>query len=668
MDNETSLTLAKDTQQEELSADAIRNEIEIEIKRIARDAGYQGTEEIKLVLDTIFSQLSQNKSALSKHHIIDLINQQKNIILALLANSNSEEQHIKLINSHDNASPTSAPNKTANDATQTSFAIENHAKIKKIRKREPSNRYYERLYFILLEALEKKDKERFFKIADELHHLGFGFEKINEHIQKVFPGERIFGQADLLELESEQAQTYRYPFSKYDLFISILKNNPKMIRDIIQANPQLLFARDINNSMPLNYFAFLPNYLDYKDILIPAAGKNETEVKDFIKVSRARIAVGLSYSTDNFFGLFRYGYENLMSLMIEDIPNFMHKDTIQKSLRHIQTRQILEVPNNPKFSKVQLIQIPYIGHAAYLIVKYDKRTNKPTQISYCDGNLIHDRKSAEIVFDIDPKKLAQLGGDIENYVKNSFKEVYIDAPKDVFNRGISKLVKCDASNTPIIVDKNIPSKPQNRGNCAYKSMNIALRVIMKELDPTLEFDKKGGNGYEAFKQYKEGIRDSSLEKLLECAENHGLQNQKAHDQLIESLKPVFLQSIRKGNNEIRDRVVEIFKKENINLNSVKSNGHKNALFFAVKSDNLDMVKWCYDNNIAYETNEKGSHPGLFAKSRDVAEFLASKQMPDLDKEQRDKMLDQVFGPKLRNAPLPMHAERIIANQKAIEVF
>ena len=320
--------------------------------------------------------------------------------------------------------------------------------------------------------------------------------------------------------------------------------------------------------------------MDYQDILIPEVGSNEEEVSEFIQNSRSRFVTGLSYSTQNFAGLFGYGYEHLMSLALKDTKDFEHKNVIQESLGALKSKHDHILKDNPDFSKIKIVEAPYPTHAAYFIVKYDKE-GQAKKISYCDGNLIHDRKHGEIVFDIDPEKLKKIGS-IDDFLEKEFQEVYAskNGAKDIrgkFNAAISQLVTTKEG-TPKITEKNIPASYQNRGNCAYKSMNLAERAIQKEINPR--------SGHESFKEYKKLTTQNSISNLLNTAEKEDFRTKVNHDQIIEDLKPMFLQSIKKGHEKVTSRIANIFEKENVDIKEIRggSLGNMNVveIFDALK--------------------------------------------------------------------------------------
>ena len=541
---------------------------------------------------------------------------------------------------------------------------------------ESQNLLHEELYWSFIEILSSRDgdsrRDLLLGMRSQIDKLKISFEDIDKYVASNHPGYKSLGYYFAIHLEPNKkelkpsnaanfARQRGRPLSIHDLFFTITKGrDPEIIEAIDNAiGGKLLSARDHNQSNPLSYFALLENYMDYKEILKRHVGDDE-EIEEFIKVSRARFVVGLSYSTDQFAGLYGYGYERLMSLTLGDNKKLQEKETIKKSLQCIESKEAINLPNNPIFSKIQVTKIPYVGHAAYLIVKYDKQ-NKPVKISYIDGNLIHDKTHAEITFDIDPAKLKTILGKhqtLENFIQTDFNVDYRNNTRSglrkQFNDRISSLVTCDKDKNPIISEKAIPSKAQNRGNCAYKSMNIALRAVMKEIDPTLTFErdkngKNSGKGYEAYQQYKKGATEESLDTLLECAKKEGFRDKKYYDQTIDILKPAFLQAVRKGNFERLDEIVDIFDKQDINISDIKSEKDgSNALFFAVKKQNVEMINWCYDHDIKIEKNSKDQYPYEFAETKEVAQTLLSKESERIDPKKHQEInesIDKIFTPK-----------------------
>lgn len=566
---------------------ATKSQLADEVRKMVKEViGDDNDAVVRSILNDVFSTISRDKTLLQRLKILEVLNDQRN---KLFANFNQEtKKNNKTLNQNNNYPESNIT---------THLIVSDLNNIKKF----PKNKIpYEEIYFTFLSILDLKDKDLRKKLFIEasliIDDFGIGLEDLNNHIQSKYPNSRIISHISIDKelsdfektiLKTSNTKKYHRPFSKNDLFVAILDNNPTAIREIVASNQNLLFEKDVNKTTPLNYFAFLENYMDYKDILIPAAGKNEAEIKDFIKLSRSRVITGLSYSTQSFSGLFGFGYENLMSTMLKDSKDFAHKDTIAKSLELIKDKNTHILTNNERFSKIKVVEAPYPTHAAYFVIKYDKQ-GAPAQISYCDGNLIHDQKHGEIVFDIDQNKLQKINknhGSIETFLNREFRDVYKDKTnseeiRSKFNNTVSELVVSDNSK-PIIVERKIPSKAQNRGNCAYKSMNLATRAVMGEIDTSLKFDnghgEPGGSGFQAFKQYKKSITNSCINNLISTASKEGFKTNISHDQVIEDLKPAFLHSIKKGHTDVAKKILGIFEKENIDLKEVRAEnvGNKN---------------------------------------------------------------------------------------------
>lgn len=433
----------------------------------------------------------------------------------------------------------------------------------------------------LIEAQNDPTKAAFFNILTELDKIGIGLDDINSYCQAIYGNDhKIFSPLPF----RDPAHSFTFSHRKYHknhLFVSILGEHLDDVKSIIQTNPALLYEKDCNNSSCLNYLAYLPNkeITKYKKIFEIAGIDSDEKIAEFIKTSRARVVSGLSYSTQSFSGLFGYDYADLMSIMVDDTTKIktQNKDIIKSALGAITSNREVSLKSNPDFSKLKVVAAPYPTHAAYFIIKYDKE-NQPTKISYCDGNLIHDRKSGEVEFEIDREKLKSIGS-IEGFLKNNFKEVYenknlgVSGIRQNFNEQISKLVKVDDKG-PKICERKIPAKPQNRGNCSYKSMNLATRAIMQEIDRSLDFNK-GGSGYELFKEYKKAISSESVNHLLNVGESKDFSQNANKDQIISDLKPLFLQSVKKGHAEIAKRSFKILEENGVDFKEVRAQNSGN---------------------------------------------------------------------------------------------
>ncbi len=404
-------------------------------------------------------------------------------------------------------------------------------------------------------------------------------------------------------------------------------NNITFFRKIITNKLELVKAFVENGAMIINYrgltalniaailedktiFNYFLDRVRHSESAQELTKIEKKEVESLEKISLAKIISGLACSTKDP-ELTRSVYKLAIPKAIE-AANFSqkNKDLILKITKNVFNGESLALSSG---ANIRFLDPLIDSHQAYFIVESDKN-DIPKRLSYCDGNLPFYMTSSfgEAVFEFDAQKLQSLSCktskdaiDLLSKQKDSLNKLYqantsFDRP--LFDKVISQFVVCDDFNKPKIIEKNIPTKSQNRGNCAFKSFNIALRVAMTRIDPEMQFlcDEQGngyGKGYEAFKEYKNSLIKENIEALMQAAkpENKGkIFYQDAVNALEES---VFLWAAKKGKIELLNNIAEILERENIDLKEIKNRKDQNIYAYALSHQNENVRNFCQDRKI-----------------------------------------------------------------------
>ncbi len=359
-------------------------------------------------------------------------------------------------------------------------------------------------------------------------------------------------------------------------------------------------------------------------------------VKDYKQAVFLETLLGLLYSQDEYPG---FEYQNLaiLKIIVSEIPSekFPQKQKFLEAFTVMQNKQYQDD------KKVQIIKLPYEGHAAFGIIEYDESGIAQT-LSICDGNLPlspiskDGRGFGRLYFAINPEIAAgppfDFAQEVTRVFGNEDKPIYnADGSYNLenLNAALLQIVKCDNNGKPEIIAADNPVRPQNRGNCSMKSINIVLREVLGMMDPSLTFRKDdengkpllepGGPGYELYKEYKDLVIKFCLEGLVELAngaEGQDPQNS-LHSILIDAVKSSFLQTASKisdqetGRHALSEgllRISELKKilvREKINLNELVNSKGENVIFIAAKSGNVAAFKWCLENKIEIRPNNDG---------------------------------------------------------------
>lgn len=356
---------------------------------------------------------------------------------------------------------------------------------------------------------------------------------------------------------------------------------------------------------------------------------------DFSKMVNARKLLRLMHSQDDAGG------------KISNVE-FLQKFFQQHPFPNAEFSKILQAIQDGKMDfgdgrRIEIIDMPFLDHQAFMVVEY--RADKAVEVSYCDSNLPLsdvDRNKhgfGEVCFEVASDFAnPDLGKKLAEYYKKHLKtfceeDGRLKVPK--FLKSLGNFAKNkDEKGQAVMSKRNILTKVQDRGNCSMKSLNIALRAIMKKLHPELTFEKEvndvfvsQGNGYEEYKKYKNFVIDECLNDVLEVSRKIGNdRGNSCYSIVIDCLKSSLLQAASKKDRKYKDRsldgadtagenqfmiqrIVDELRQKgftNKQLSEIKNSKGENIFYIAVKSGSDAAANWCVENGITLSVNAAGN--------------------------------------------------------------
>jgi ankyrin repeat protein len=339
------------------------------------------------------------------------------------------------------------------------------------------------------------------------------------------------------------------------------------------------------------------------------------------EVTRARVLLGLSYSQNHQGGHTSYNIKAIKEILSKDGFSLPQKDKFVVALNSMQDRSISS-------NKLQAVYLPYQGHAAFCVVEYDEQ-GAAQYLSYCDGILPISKINSdghgygEVRFKVRPEIAANTPDFAQELIDvftadSEFIAIGSHFAGDRLKPTLAKLVECDEAGQPIVERLSIPTKPQNRGNCTIKSINIVLRVFLAhEPDLDLVFEEvrdgtptgnPGGSGYELFKQYKNLVLQDCLKTMFDllAIEEAADRKKEVYAIILDAAQIVFLQAAKKNDVALMEKIQKILVKEKIDPNKlVNTEQGENALTIAAKNGSVEAFAWCLENGVGIEADKLG---------------------------------------------------------------
>ncbi len=364
----------------------------------------------------------------------------------------------------------------------------------------------------------------------------------------------------------------------HPIFYAIANNKIKALEEILKLCPESL---EYENDLHLNPLLFLiQKYLenelrgeDLKDIksLINVIYKNqfnspsdisEEEFKSLTDYYKDFMPVMFGYTKFDFGSLPQTRsetYKNLLSELSKEVTEEMdqNKKLLLDLIKKTEDQINIFEPIITDKENIFIYDSKMLRHLSYFVFHVDKLTNKLTHISYCDGNSLKNDfldKESDYIWGV---KKYPVCIDIE-FTKEFVQDFLSNNTR---NKTINALIK--QFNLKIMIDENknsivnnceerlIPTKIQNRRNCAYKSTKILWRYIASLQNPELNFYLKeernlflGGDGDKnpeqldsvvderiLFKEIKVGLAGKAIQNLYDLCDNFDVDSDKINPDL-----------------------------------------------------------------------------------------------------------------------------------------
>lgn len=350
-------------------------------------------------------------------------------------------------------------------------------------------------------------------------------------------------------------------------------------------------------------------------------------IETFKKAVLLKTILGLLYSQDDSGGLIDSNLEMLKRIVSEFSPELLpEKDEFL---------EIFEIIKNQRYEKegkkIELVLLPYKGHGAYGFIKYEN--NIPEDFSICDGNLPFTKMDAngrgsgkidfKIKYEIAKKFRHNLAQEVRRVFDNKDRPIYqfSEFYHKNLEYAISQIAECDVNGRPIAsYNEDFLVKPQERGNCSMKAINMAMRVILHEvMGYEYSTSKKGDSINDVYKRYKDSVVKYSLSELVNLANSDEGRSSKSltYTTILDAVKSSFLQAASKASDlengrhnkseelEIISQLGEILRREKIDLSELVNSKGENAIFIAAKKRNVAAFGWCLENEVNIRPNNLG---------------------------------------------------------------
>lgn len=342
---------------------------------------------------------------------------------------------------------------------------------------------------------------------------------------------------------------------------------------------------------------------------------SESEAKKFKSIAAAIISLQLTYSEFTKSGCVADNIKAL-GLALEDLSadekdvdrKTFFKDC-QDTINAIGTEQ--QVPlKNSSTHKIQVIKLPYASHSAFCIIE-DYGDGETATISYCDGNLPLSEINefgygyGQVKYAVRPELLPNIAAKVkEAFGNGDIMDVDGRYNIDSLNQALAQVVKCDENGLPQVVHKGLPTKPQKKGNCSTKALNMGVKEVLSMQYPEMEFEQEedgdffsGGDGSELYKTYKHGVIRHDINVVLRAAQELGAHSDGEFKKILgavlnESMRDIFLHSIAKGDVELMSILYQNLQDSGTEIRELKNSYNENALLIAARNQRPQAFAWC----------------------------------------------------------------------------
>jgi ankyrin repeat protein len=403
---------------------------------------------------------------------------------------------------------------------------------------------------------------------------------------------------------------------KHPIFYAIANNKIKALEEILKLCPESL---EYENDLRLNPLLFLiQKYLenqllgeDLKDVksLINVIYKKQLNSEN--DISEEELQSLADYYKDFMPAMFGYTksdfgalpltrskiYKNLLSQLSQEVAKEMDQnkklllDSINKTADKINVFEAIETDKENIFIYESGIRI----HLSYFVFHVNKITNKLTHISYCDGNNTKNDwldNERDYIWGVKKYKVCKDIEFTEEFVEDFLSINSRNKTIGAFFNQIAEGKIRDKSGD-IILDSldecSIPTKIQNKRNCAYKTTKIMWRFIAILHNPELNFylkedrdlfleNDEGKNSEQSdsvvderiiFKEIKAELVEKAIQNLFELVRS--FEDEK--DKINPDLKIYLQEKIQKLFDEIEvhseEKIAKILDEPSPNQKEIK---------------------------------------------------------------------------------------------------
>ena len=315
--------------------------------------------------------------------------------------------------------------------------------------------------------------------------------------------------------------------------LAIIRKNPKIVEMIIKENPWVLKQIDRNGNTPISLATSIScGYSRYK----------KTKKSEVLKIIlqnqfQENITEGAQDDLEELFlqkSLLKCLYsDEHIPFWLNGLKKTFDKNAPENTLGAIYKELFEKVDENKSIDvgdneKMFIFESHLTQHQSFFIFHVSK-DNKLTSISYCDGNSVSEErkiKGSEThingVTTFHLKTPIEYNNDFaQNFIEENTQNKSTEYFRQKFKNQEIKGADIDYSRTT----HSIPTKIQKRGNCVLKSTSVVVREIFKKLYPTKEFGfdektkKPTGDGYDTYKEFKDGLTKNTLDSTIKIKEN-----------------------------------------------------------------------------------------------------------------------------------------------------
>ena len=359
------------------------------------------------------------------------------------------------------------------------------------------------------------------KILTYCDDIGFSIPTI-----AISFGQENFINHLLTTLTQDQAKLmFENPLSSITtpLRASILKNKRSIAEALIKHKIDLTFT-DSYGFSPLQ-LAILDG--GYDRLLIENGIVTADKIANIRKTLTACAFLEFAYSEGGF-----YTRQDWAVKMYSDLGAVEAEESDRKfldALRIIQSGELVDIGGG---KKIKALEIDYLRHVAYMITICNSE-GVPQEIAYCDSYIPFADSAAKykdgeyrFVPKSKFKNVADLEKEISETLNSQSSKTYLD-PKNLAEK-FSKFVCCDEKGNPVILEKKIPMQKQSntRTNCAFKSVNMAMRTIASIMHPEMTYELAAETGKPSgtlHRDYKY-LRAKTIDEATEILYNFVMQD------------------------------------------------------------------------------------------------------------------------------------------------